>query len=79
MSSQAHEDITWFASRPKILPSCEGSCRTRAAATKSGARANTADECGRGIARGEADAARGGDFTARGRTRVRRSLIVKYL
>ena len=36
MNSQAHEDIPWFASRPKFLLSWEGLCRTRAVAAETG-------------------------------------------
>ena len=36
MNSQAHEDIPWFASRPKFLPSWEGSFRTRAVTAETG-------------------------------------------
>ena len=81
MNSQAHEDIPWFASRPKFLPSREGDRAARGrwqprpvgrpTRGSLGARADTADECGQGIAWGEVDAARGGDRTARGRTRGR--------
>ena len=36
MNSQAHEDLPWFASRLKFLPSCVGSCRTRVDAAEAG-------------------------------------------
>ena len=36
MNSQAHKDIPCFASRPKFLPLCEGSCGTRADAAETG-------------------------------------------
>ena len=75
MNGQAHEGIPWFASRPKFLPSCEGSCRTRAGAAETGPPPDA------GIARRQGGhggqvwtghrAARGWDHKARGRTRGR--------
>ena len=69
MNSQAHEDIPWFASRPKFLPTCMESCHTRADVTEAGwppedsvvvrgsrgAREDAASKCGRDIARDEGE------------------------